>query len=87
MLVKYQVLVLKYTLDYRVVETDNFSWNTIVNVGANEAIVESLPDGVQDSYPIVADVFPGDEGSQDLELVAIEGEKLGSIKRFRIPKR
>ena len=68
------------TLDYRAIETDNFSWNTIVNVGANEAIVESLPDGVQDSYPIVADVYPTDAGSQDLELVAIEGEKLGQLR-------
>ena len=70
---------IELSLDYRVVETDDFSWNTIVNVGANEAIVESLPEGVQDSYPIVADVFPTD-GSQDLELVAIEGEKLGQLR-------
>jgi len=68
------------SLDYRAVETDDFSWNTILNVGANEAIVESLPDGVQDSYPIVSDVFPTDGGSQDLELVAIEGEKLGQLR-------
>jgi TonB-linked SusC/RagA family outer membrane protein len=71
---------IELSLDYRVIETDDFSWNTIVNVGANEAIVESLPDGVQDSYPIVSDVFPTDGGSQDLELVAIEGEKLGQLR-------
>jgi TonB-linked SusC/RagA family outer membrane protein len=71
---------IELSLDYRVVETDDFSWNTIVNIGANEAIVESLPDGVEDSYPIVSDVFPTDGGSQDLELVAIEGEKLGQLR-------
>ena len=67
------------TLDYRIINNDNFSWNTIVNVGANEAIVESLPDGVKNSYPIVADVFPTDGGA-DLELVAVEGEKLGQLR-------
>ena len=39
------------TLDYRVINNEKFSWNTIVNVGANEAIVESLPDGVQRQLP------------------------------------
>lgn len=62
------------------IETDDFSWNTNFNIGVNEAIVESLPDGVEGSYPIVSDVFPGDEGGQDLELVAIEGEKLGQLR-------
>lgn len=67
-------------LDITPIETENFGWNSVINIGANEAIVESLPDGVQDSYPIVADVFPGDEGSRNLELVAVEGEKLGQLR-------
>ncbi len=62
------------------IETDNFTWDSSFNIGMNEAIVESLPDGVEGSYPIIADVFPGDEGSQDLELVAVEGEKLGQLR-------
>ncbi|SHE76212.1 TonB-linked outer membrane protein, SusC/RagA family [Psychroflexus salarius] len=67
-------------LNVRPIETDDFTWNSNFNIGINEAIVESLPDGVEGSYPIVADVFPGDEGGQDLELVAIEGEKLGQLR-------
>ncbi|MBS3739581.1 SusC/RagA family TonB-linked outer membrane protein [Mesohalobacter halotolerans] len=67
-------------LDITPIETKDFSWNSVINVGANEAIVESLPDGVQDSYPIVSDVFPGDEGSRNLELVAVEGMKLGQLR-------
>ena len=67
-------------LNVRPIETDDFTWNSTFNIGINEAIVESLPDGVEGSYPIVADVFPGDEGGQDLELVAIEGEKLGQLR-------
>ena len=71
---------IEVTLDYRVIDNDDFKWNTVLNVGANEAIVESLPDGVQDSYPIVSDVFPTDGNSQDLELVAVEGKKLGQLR-------
>lgn len=62
------------------VKTEDFQWTTIFNVGHNKAIVEELPDGVQGSYPIISDVFPGDGGSQDLELVAIEGERLGQLR-------
>lgn len=57
-----------------------FSWETILNLGHNRALVESLPEGVKDSYPLVADVYPGDEGSADMELIAAEGEPLGLIR-------
>jgi len=62
------------------IRNENFSWTTVFNIGHNAAIVERLPAGVQDNYPIVADVFPTDGGSQDLELVAVEGEKLGQLR-------
>ncbi|NBC83404.1 MAG: SusC/RagA family TonB-linked outer membrane protein [Bacteroidetes bacterium] len=62
------------------VETSNFEWVSSLNVGHNKAIVETLPAGVEKNYPIVADVYPGDEGSADMELVAVEGEPLGLIR-------
>ncbi len=40
----------------------------------------SPPDGVSGGYPIVADLFPNDGGSADMEYVAVEGELLGQIK-------
>jgi TonB-linked SusC/RagA family outer membrane protein len=61
------------------IRTSNFSWRIDWNLGHNRAIVETLPDGVAGSYPLVADVFPGDEGSANLELVAIRGELLGQL--------
>lgn len=58
---------------------DNFSWDITLNVGHNRAIVESLPDVIESNrYSIVADLFPGDGGS-DLEYVAEEGELLGQL--------
>ena len=66
------------TLDY--VNTDDFQASTIINFGRNRSIVESLPDIITSGrYSIVADVFPGDEGGSDLELVAEEGELLGQL--------
>lgn len=62
------------------VQTTTFSWQSILNLGHNRAIVESLPEGVKESYPLVADVYPGDEGGADLELVAVEGEPLGQLR-------
>ncbi len=62
------------------IRKSNFSWNVTLNLGHNRAVVESLPAGVEDSYPLVADVFPGDEGGADLELVAVEGELLGQLR-------
>jgi TonB-linked SusC/RagA family outer membrane protein len=61
------------------VRTNNFSWDITLNRGHNRAIVEELPAGIEDSYPIIPDVYPGDEGSANMELVAIEGELLGQI--------
>ncbi len=62
------------------VKNENFTWESIVNIGHNRAVVESLPEGVEESYPLVADVYPGDEGGADLELVAVEGEPLGMLR-------
>lgn len=57
-----------------------FSWDIALNLGHNRAIVESLPDVISGGrYSIIADVFPGDEGGSDLELVAEEGELLGQL--------
>lgn len=62
------------------VSTDKFTWNSRINVGRNRAVVVSLPEGVSSGYPIVADMFPNDGGSADMEYVAVEGELLGQIK-------
>lgn len=61
------------------IKKDKFSWDINLNLGHNRAIVEELPEGVEGSYPIVADVYPGDEGSANMEYVAIKGELLGQI--------
>ena len=61
------------------VRQGKFSWDLNLNLGHNRAIVEELPEGVSGSYPIVADVYPGDEGSANMEYVAIKGELLGQI--------
>jgi hypothetical protein len=62
------------------VKRRNFSWDVMLNVGHNRAIVESLPDIITSGrYSIIADVFPGDEGGADLEYVAEEGELLGQL--------
>lgn len=67
-------------ISWDVIRNSNFGWTSTVNIGHNSAVVESLPDNIEGSYPIISDVFPGDEGSQDLELVAVEGEKLGQLR-------
>lgn len=62
------------------VKRRNFSWDVMLNVGHNRAIVERLPDIITSGrYSIIADVFPGDEGGADLEYVAEEGELLGQL--------
>ncbi|UII24482.1 SusC/RagA family TonB-linked outer membrane protein [Fulvivirga maritima] len=64
----------------RAVETENFSWDITFNAGRNRAVVESLPDVIESGrYSIVADMFPGDGSSADLEYVAEEGELLGQL--------
>ncbi len=70
----------EFLMNARAVDNPGFTWDVTLNVGHNRAIVESLPEGVEDSYPLVADVYPGDEGSADLELVAVEGELLGQLR-------
>jgi len=68
------------SLEYNYAQTDDFSATTRFNFGRNRAVVESLPDVIESGqYSIVADVFPGDEGGSDLELVAREGELLGQL--------
>ena len=51
-----------------------------MNLGHNRAIVESLPEGVKDNYPMVANMFPNDGGTAGLDLVAVEGELLGQLR-------
>ena len=63
-----------------IVKKKDFTWNSRVNLGANRAVVVSLPDGVSGGYPIVASMFPNDGGTAGLEYVAVEGELLGQLK-------
>lgn len=67
------------SLSALIVNRDDFQWDVTINAGHNRAVVETLPAGIEGSYPIIPDVYPGDEGSQNMELVAIEGELLGQI--------
>ena len=67
------------SLSALIINRDKFQWDVTVNAGHNRAVVETLPAGIEGSYPIIPDVYPGDEGSQNMELVAIEGELLGQI--------
>ncbi|MDA9051540.1 SusC/RagA family TonB-linked outer membrane protein [Schleiferiaceae bacterium] len=62
------------------VKTNNFKWNSRINLGGNRAVVVSLPEGVSGGYPIVANMFPNDGGTAGLEYVAVEGELLGQLK-------
>ena len=62
------------------VKSNNFKWNSRINLGANRAVVVSLPEGVSGGYPIVANMFPNDGGTAGLEYVAVEGELLGQLK-------
>ena len=60
--------------------SSNLQWTNIVNFSSNRSVVESLPDVIQSGqYSIVADIFPNDPGSSDLEFVAREGELLGQL--------
>ena len=71
---------LELMLSSRVVDKNDFSWDVVLNVGRNRAIVESLPDVISSGrYSILADLFPGDEGGADLEYVAEEGKLLGQL--------
>ncbi|MCY4298193.1 MAG: SusC/RagA family TonB-linked outer membrane protein [Flavobacteriaceae bacterium] len=55
-------------------------WTHTINFTSNRSIVESLPEVIQSGqYSIIADVFPNDPGSSDLEFVAKEGELLGQL--------
>ena len=68
------------SIDYNYIETGDFSALTRLNFGRNRSVVESLPDVIESGkYSIIADVFPGDEGGSDLELVAEEGQLLGQL--------
>ncbi|MGF1534442.1 MAG: SusC/RagA family TonB-linked outer membrane protein [Bernardetiaceae bacterium] len=63
----------------RPVEVGDFSWDLVLNLGHNRAIVESLPDVITSGrYAIIANVFPGDGGA-GLEYVAEQGELLGQL--------
>lgn len=65
---------------YKWIENNDFGWSSQLNFGRNRAIVESLPEVITSGkYSIIADVFPGDEGGSDLELVAEQGELLGQL--------
>lgn len=62
------------------IKTSDFRWDMNINAGHNRAVVEALPDVIESGrYSIIADVFPGDEGGADLELVAEEGQLFGQL--------
>lgn len=62
------------------VQNSNFTWNTILNVGRNRGIVESLPDIISSGqYSIITSMYPNDGGSAGLEFVAQEGELFGQL--------
>lgn len=62
------------------VASRNFNWETIINLGHNRAVVESLPDVIESGrYAIVANMFPNDGGTAGLEYAAEEGELLGQL--------
>ena len=63
---------------YNWIDSEKLSWTSQLNFGRNRAVVETLPEVITSGkYSIIADVFPGDEGGSDLELVAEEGKLLG----------
>jgi TonB-linked SusC/RagA family outer membrane protein len=59
---------------------NGLNWDVTLNLGHNRAIVESLPEGVKDNYPMVANMYPNDGGTAGLDLVAVEGELLGQLR-------
>ena len=68
------------SLNINYIDTANFKASSTINFGKNRAIVEELPDVITSGrYSIIADVFPGDEGGSDLELVAEKGKLLGQL--------
>ncbi|MCY4560778.1 MAG: SusC/RagA family TonB-linked outer membrane protein [Flavobacteriaceae bacterium] len=68
------------SLESNIGYTKYFQWTQVINFSRNRAIVESLPDVIKSGqYSIVADVFPNDPGSSDLEYVAQRGELLGQL--------
>ena len=68
------------SLNINYLNSDDFKASTTINFGKNRAIVEELPDVISSGrYSIIADVFPGDEGGSDLELVAEKGKLLGQL--------
>ena len=65
---------------YNWIQGEDFNWYSQLNYGRNRAIVEELPEVITSGkYSIVADIFPGDEGGSDLELVAEQGQLLGQL--------
>ena len=65
---------------YNWIDSEKLSWTSQLNFGRNRAVVETLPEVITSGkYSIIADVFPGDEGGSDLELVAEEGKLLGQL--------
>lgn len=71
---------LEVALDFEILRGEGLQWRSRVNYGKNRAVVAKLPDVIKSGrYAIVADVFPGDEGGSDLELVAEEGALLGQL--------
>ncbi|MCH1471003.1 MAG: SusC/RagA family TonB-linked outer membrane protein [Flavobacteriaceae bacterium] len=68
------------SLNINYINTADFKASSTINFGKNRAIVEELPDVITSGrYSIIADVFPGDEGGSDLELVAEKGKLLGQL--------
>ena len=63
-----------------IINKPGMTWDAILNVGHNRAVVESLPDIITSGrYSIVSSMFPNDGGTAGLEYVAEEGELLGQL--------
>ncbi len=65
-------------LGTRVFDRTSFSWDINFNLARNRTTVESLPSGIS-NYQVVPDLFPGDEGGQDLSFEARPGELYGQL--------
>lgn len=60
-----------------IMDRENLTWNSTLNVTRNRSEVLSLPDEIT-TYQMVADVYPND-GGQDLSLEAQVGLPLGQL--------
>ncbi len=71
---------IEISLETNLGSSSGLQWANTINFTSNRSMVESLPEVIKSGqYSIVADLFPNDPGSSDLEFVAKEGELLGQL--------